>query len=79
MKMSQASRLLTLSVAMGVLTVLAVGTAMAGEPKQVTRVHQPTGNTKASALAPRATKRRVFGAPIQKPIVRSAPRKKPPR
>jgi hypothetical protein len=45
------------------------------KPSQVvTKVRQPVGTPhKASALAPRPTNKRVFGAPIQAPIVHSAP------
>jgi hypothetical protein len=42
--------------------------------KVVTKVRQPVGTPhKASALAPRPTNKRVFGAPIQAPIMHSAP------
>jgi hypothetical protein len=42
--------------------------------KAVSRVRQPVGTPhKASSLAPRQTGRRVYGAPIQAPIVHSAP------
>jgi hypothetical protein len=47
-------------------------------PKVVSRARQPAGAPhKASAFAPRPTKQRVFGAPIQPPIVHEAPKKKP--
>jgi len=43
-------------------------------PKVVSRSHQPEGTPqKASSFAPHPTKRRVFGDPIQAPIVHSAP------
>jgi hypothetical protein len=66
------------------LTALSVGTAQAQassragpSPKVVSRVHQPAGTPqKASSFAPHPTKRRVFGAPIQPPIVRNVPPKK---
>jgi hypothetical protein len=39
-------------------------------PKVVSKVHHPVGTPhKASSFAPHPTKRRVFGAPIQAPIV----------
>lgn len=42
--------------------------------KVVSKVRQPVGTPhKASAFAPRPTNKRVFGAPIQAPIVHSAP------
>jgi hypothetical protein len=42
--------------------------------KVVSRARQPVGTPhKASAFAPRPTNKRVFGAPIQAPIVHSAP------
>ena len=45
--------------------------------KTVSSAHQPVGTPhKASSFAPHPTKRRVFGAPIQPPIV-SPP--KPPK
>jgi hypothetical protein len=48
-------------------------------PKVVSRVHHPVGTPhKASSFAPHPTKRRVFGAPIQPPIVSQVtPPKKP--
>lgn len=42
--------------------------------KTLSKVHQPVGTPhKASALAPRPTNKRVFGDPIQAPIVHSPP------
>ena len=42
--------------------------------KVVSKARQPVGTPhKASAFAPRPTSKRVFGAPIQAPIVHSAP------
>jgi hypothetical protein len=42
--------------------------------KVVSKVRQPVGTPhKSSAFAPRPTNKRVFGAPIQAPIVHSAP------
>ena len=73
------------------LTALAAGNALAqGTPpstsaryphvastKTVSKAHQPVGTPhKASSFAPRPTKRRVFGDPIQPPIVSSVPPKK---
>jgi len=49
--------------------------------KVVSKTHQPVGPPhKASSFAPRQTNRRVFGDPIQGPIVHNAPTpaKKPP-
>jgi hypothetical protein len=49
-------------------------------PKVVSKVHHPIGTPhKASSFAPHPTKRRVFGAPIQPPIVHNVtpPKKKP--
>jgi hypothetical protein len=48
-------------------------------PKVVSRVHHPVGTPhKASSFAPHPTQRRVFGAPIQPPIVHNVtPKKKP--
>ena len=47
--------------------------------KVVSKVHHPVGTPhKASSFAPHPTKRRVFGAPIQPPIVSHVvPPKKP--
>jgi hypothetical protein len=43
-------------------------------PKVVSRAHQPVGTPhKVSSFAPHPTKRRVFGAPIQPPIVSQVP------
>jgi hypothetical protein len=71
------------------LTALIVGTAAAQvsprnavvraqhtgpSPKVVSRAHQPVGTPhKVSSFAPHPTKRRVFGAPIQPPIVSQVP------
>lgn len=47
--------------------------------KVISRSHQPVGTPhKASAFAPHPTKQRVFGAPIQAPIMHSAPAPKKP-
>jgi hypothetical protein len=68
-------------LAAGLITVSA-GTAAAQNaqregptrPKAVSKVHQPVGTPhKASSFAPRPTSRRVFGDPIQPPIVHNAP------
>ena len=49
-----------------------MGPAKSG--KVVSKTRQPVGTPhKASALAPRPTNQRVFGDPIQAPIVHSAP------
>jgi len=47
-------------------------------PRVISRTHQPAGSPhKASSFAPHHTNRRVFGAPIQSPILSNAtPRKK---
>ena len=46
-------------------------------PKTYTGIHPPNG-TKASGLAPNpGNKRHVYGAPIQSPIFKSHPVKKP--
>jgi hypothetical protein len=79
---------LCLTVVAG-LTTFSVGTAMAQDsprsavvraqhvgssPKVVSQAHQPVGTPhKVSSFAPRPTKRRVFGAPIQAPIVSNVP------
>jgi small ligand-binding sensory domain FIST len=42
--------------------------------KVVSKVHQPVGTPhKVSSFAPRKTNKRVYGAPIQAPIVHSQP------
>jgi hypothetical protein len=42
--------------------------------KTVSKVHQPVGTPhKASSFAPHPTKKRVFGDPIQPPIVHKVP------
>jgi len=52
-------------------------------PKVVSKAHQPVGTPhKASSFAPHPTGRRVFGDPIQPPIVHNAspaPKKSAPR
>lgn len=69
------------------LAALSAGTAVAETstsragptPKVVSRAQPGSGtHHKASSFAPHPTKRRVFGAPIQAPIVRYAPPKKKP-
>ncbi len=75
MKAGHASSLLALMMMASM--ALSAGTAVAAAPKEITRVHQPHGKLKASAFAPRPTKRRVFGAPIQAPILHKPPPKKP--
>jgi len=48
-------------------------------PKVITRTHQPVGTPhKASSFAPHpGSKRKVYGAPIQAPILTHAKAKKP--
>jgi hypothetical protein len=42
--------------------------------KVISKAHQPVGTPhKVSSFAPHPTKRRVFGAPIQPPIVHNVP------
>jgi hypothetical protein len=49
-------------------------------PKVITRTRQPVGTPhKVSSFAPHPTTRRVFGAPIQAPIVSNAPRTEQPK
>jgi hypothetical protein len=83
MSMGTSARRLTLLVAG--LTALIVGTATAQvsprntvvraqhvgqSPKVVSKAHQPVGPPhKASSFAPHPTQRRVFGDPIQPPIL----------
>ena len=75
---------LSLTLLLAGAAALPVGTAMAQassragpSPKVISRAHQPAGTPqKASSFAPHHTNRRVFGAPIQPPIVR-VPAKKP--
>jgi hypothetical protein len=46
-------------------------------PKVVSKAHQPVGTPhKASSYAPHPTARRVFGAPIQSPILTPTVQKK---
>jgi len=61
-----------------VLILVAAANAFAQAPtkpsKVVSKVHQPIGTPhKASSFAPRHTNKRVYGDPIQAPIVHSAP------
>jgi hypothetical protein len=76
---------LSLTLLTAVLTALAAGTATAQvapphrapSPKVVSKAHQPVGTPhKASSFAPHPTKRRVFGAPIQAPILSNVKTKK---
>jgi len=56
-----------------------VGPTKPKPSRVISRAHQPVGpRHKASAFAPRHTNQRVFGAPIQGPIVHSAPAAKKP-
>ena len=82
------SKLLSLSVLMTVLTAVWAGNAVGQSPRNtVARVQKhvspaPKAAPKArkvSSFAPRPTKRRVFGAPIQPPIVNKAPAPKKPQ
>ena len=77
------------ALAAGVVLVSA-GTAVAQNtqrvgptrPKVVSKSHQPVGKAhQASSFAPHPTTRRVFGDPIQPPIVHNVPttRKSPPK
>ena len=66
------------------LIAFAAGTAIAAAPqakpapKVISKRHQPAGTPhKASSFAPHPTQRRVFGTPIQPPIVRTTAPKKP--
>ena len=58
----------------------ALATTPVGQsPKVVTKVHQPVGPAhKTSSFAPHPSNRRVFGDPIQAPILGHAPQKTPP-
>ena len=71
------------AITVAVLMLAVVGNAEAQRvgptqpSKTVSKVHQPVGTPhKASAFAPRPTNKRVFGAPIQAPIVHKAPEPK---
>jgi len=89
MKAANLAMRLSLSVLALGLAALSVGTATAQSavaraqrvgptPHVVSKVHQPVGTPhKASSFAPHPTKRRVFGAPIQPPIVNNVAPKKP--
>jgi hypothetical protein len=72
--------LLAGAAALPVGTAMAQASSRAGpSPKVISRVHQPAGTPqKVSSFAPHPTKSRVFGAPIQPPIVRNVPPKKKP-
>lgn len=87
MKAAKISMLGSLTLLVAGLTAASVGTTWAqvsprsavaqqggASPKVVSRAHQPVGTPhKASSFAPHPTKRRVFGAPIQAPIVGKVP------
>ena len=89
----RAVQIFLILLAAGLVTV-AAGTATAQQnstlkeaqrlgptpPKAVSKSHQPVGTPhKASSFAPHPTSRRVFGDPIQAPIIHNAPPpKKPP-
>jgi hypothetical protein len=83
------ARPLSLCVMVAVLTAAPVGNALAQSPRNtVARVQKNTRpapkavapkTRKVSSFAPHPTKRRVFGAPIQPPIVNKSPPPKPHR
>ena len=81
MKTANGSRLLILTVLMAVAAVsIETAAAQASYTRPVVRAQHPapppktaSKTRKASSFAPHPTKRRVFGAPIQRPIVHSAP------
>ncbi|MBS0416718.1 MAG: hypothetical protein JSR66_03325 [Proteobacteria bacterium] len=74
------------SIVVATLMLFAAGGAFAQNPagpkkpaKVISKSHQPVGTPhKASSFAPHPTKRRVFGDPIQAPIMHSAPAPKKP-
>ena len=74
------------SIALSTLMLFAAGVAFAQghasstkAPRVIAKSHQPVGTPhKASSFAPHPTKRRVFGDPIQAPIMHSAPAPKKP-
>jgi hypothetical protein len=86
--------MLSLTLLAAGLTALPVGTAIAqvsprsqvvqaqragAHPKVVSKSRQPVGTPhKVSSYAPHPTKRRVFGAPIQAPILSNVPPPKKP-
>jgi hypothetical protein len=54
-------------------------TPVGQSPKLVSKARQPVGTPhKASSFAPHPTKRKVFGDPIQPPILGHVAPKKPP-
>ena len=85
MSMGTRARRRRLTLLVAGFTALIVGTAIAqvsppsavvrarhagSSPKVVSKAHQPIGTPhKASSFAPHPTKRRVFGDPIQPPIL----------
>jgi hypothetical protein len=81
---SYARALSVTSMVMTGLLVLAAQTAAGAtpvgqSPKVVSKAHQPAGTPrKASSFAPHPTNRRVFGQPIQPPILGHVAPKKPP-
>ena len=74
------------AIALAALMLMASGGAFAqghvGSTKPgkvISKAHQPDGKpTRASSFAPHPTRQRVFGAPIQAPIVHNAPAPKKP-
>jgi hypothetical protein len=68
-------RLLTLAALMAVMMAGSLASA-APAPKTVSKARQSDGTPhKASSFAPRPTSKRVFGTPIQPPILKQAPPK----
>jgi len=92
MSMGTRARRRRLTVLVAGLTALIAGTAIAQvsprspvvraqhagqSPKVVSKAHQPVGTPhKASSFAPHPTTRRVFGDPIQPPILTNVSPKK---
>jgi hypothetical protein len=76
MKASHPLRLLALAALLAVMTTGSLASAAPPAPRTVSKVRQPDGKpSKASSYAPHPTKSRVFGAPIQPPILHKAPPK----
>jgi len=94
MSMDAGARRWRLSLLAAALAALAAGSAVAqvsprsavvraqqagSHPKVVSKARQPVGTPhKVSSFAPHPTKRRVFGAPIQAPILSHVPPPKKP-
>jgi hypothetical protein len=84
--MQASNRMLTLAALLAVMTAgslasaapPAAPTSPRAPPLKGRVMRQPDGTPhKASSFAPHPTKSRVFGAPIQPPILHKAPPKKP--